>query len=1107
MNHQRKLIMNRIYLSCLFLLALFNSNLLQAQCVIENVIIDATACNNLNEFDVVIDFEWGGGTDSFVVAGNGNNYGTFAKADLPVTLDSPFFVGDNSSIYEFVIYDSELQAYCSADVLLGPLGCGPVPLCEIADLSIVAVECVSQDIQTLVIDFEYSDAPNDYFDIIDTEGNYLTSFLLSDLPVTWNYDYSDVTVIETLQICINDTPDCCADTDFTLLNCPPNGCQISGPQMNFSTCDAMGNFYITLHFDYQNTADSFDLAFIPSDIPVLVPYAYTDLPIQLGPFNNNDFQTFSATFYDQDNPDCTASVTASYFCNDPCEIFEMDVQVGDCNASGVFPLTINFEAQNPANDFFDLFIDQEFIGFYPLSDLPLEYDYSATSGSGLVQVCINDNPDCCAQMEFENPCNNNCEIGTISFEPNCDGDISFGFINFDHDNTSDSFNLTINNDSYTFAYTDLPVNISPLPDNGNVYMLVTVTDQNDPNCGNEVDHDAIDCSVSNCEIWDLVVEAHDCDGEFFLVDLDFNFNNTSDSFSVVGNGMNYGNFAYADLFITLGPFEANGMVYEFIISDSDQPDCGGFTQIESEDCTNGGDCEISNLDVYPLTCNPDGSYSVLILFDYENVNSDLFDVYSVNGNFIDTYNYNQLPLTIPSFPASGNANDVITVCNNDSDQCCAVAEFEALDCSACEIVNVLLEEQPCAADFNFMISLDLEVQGNGALGFLVLGNGTNYGAFDYADLPIELGPFTGDPITTYEFIVVDIANTSCTGSATIGPIDCQAPQPIWPGDVNLDFISNHFDLLNIGVTYGETGAERAVSAIDWMSFEGDNWAGTFANGANWKHADCNGDGEINNIDLTAIENNYDETHGTVLPYEEIDIASGSPSFFIDLPDFDEITLGEAFVAPIILGDQDTPVDQIYGIAFTVEYDPTMMDEAGVYVETGSSWLGEQNTQLISIDKSFADEGIIEVAITRTDHEDTAGFGTISYFIGIIDDIAGKSELAVEITNVVAITYEEARISLETPTAIIDLTTSLEKVLDNSVTVFPNPAQETLNIFTTGLEIPTQIKVYNTLGQLIEQIEAPTEKSQLNVNNWIPGIYFLDIQFEQGAVNKKVEVLK
>jgi hypothetical protein len=406
-----------------------------------------------------------------------------------------------------------------------------------------------------------------------------------------------------------------------------------------------------------------------------------------------------------------------------------------------------------------------------------------------------------------------------------------------------------------------------------------------------------------------------------------------------------------------------------------------------------------------------------------------------------------------------------------------------------------------------MISLDLEVQGNGALGFLVLGNGTNYGAFDYADLPIELGPFTGDPITTYEFIVVDIANTSCTGSATIGPIDCQAPQPIWPGDVNLDFISNHFDLLNIGVTYGETGAERAVSAIDWMSFEGDNWAGTFANGANWKHADCNGDGEINNIDLTAIENNYDETHGTVLPYEEIDIASGSPSFFIDLPDFDEITLGEAFVAPIILGDQDTPVDQIYGIAFTVEYDPTMMDEAGVYVETGSSWLGEQNTQLISIDKSFADEGIIEVAITRTDHEDTAGFGTISYFIGIIDDIAGKSELAVEITNVVAITYEEARISLETPTAIIDLTTSLEKVLDNSVTVFPNPAQETLNIFTTGLEIPTQIKVYNTLGQLIEQIEAPTEKSQLNVNNWIPGIYFLDIQFEQGAVNKKVEVLK
>ncbi len=1206
MNIKRKLIMNRIYLSGLFLLALFTSNLLQAQCIIDGLIVDATVCNDINEFDVVLDFEWGGGTDSVVIAGNGNNYGTFAKADMPVTIDSPFFIGDNSTVYEFVVYDTDLMADCSADIDFGPLGCGPMQLCEITELSIEAIECGTQDIQTLVIDFEHSNATNDYFDITDTESNILATFLLSDLPVTWDYNYSNITLIETLFVCINDTPDCCAGADFMLLDCPPNGCAVNNLELIFGDCDDIDHFDVWIDFDYQNTADSFDLSFTPG-FAALQSYAYVDLPILVGNFSNVSFQTFSATVFDQDDPDCVASTTASYFCNNNCEIVEMDVQTSDCDPNGFFVLAIDFEVENPSDDFFDLFIDQEFIGFFPLSDLPLEYDYSSMNASGLVQVCINDNADCCAQMEFENPCSTGCEIWNITAEPTPCNDLGLfnAVINFNHANTNSTFTIVGNGNNYgTFSYTDLPVTLTDLEANGTVYeFIVTDTDQPDcsnftgleVNCGTDcqftdfiveawdcdadgaflIDIDfnvenpisdsfhllistpsttvletyaysdlwlttgplyadgstylfsvwdvadescstggtlvSEDCVGTDCLLWDLTVEPTDCDsdGNFYTY-IDFDAINANDSFHITiasGNSVYEGTHIYGELPLTAGPLVGDGSVYTMQIIDNEDETCALNYNFDSEDCDAPSDCEISNLDVYPLTCNPDGSYSVLVLFDYENVNSDHFDVFAENGDLIGTYNYDELPLTISSFPTTGNSNDVLSVCNNDNDQCCAIAEFEALDCSTCEIVNVLLEEQACDVDLNFMVSLDLEVQGNGALGFLVLGNGTNYGAFDYADLPIELGPFTGDAITTYEFIVVDIANTSCTGTASIGPIDCQTPQPIWPGDINLDFISNHFDLLNIGVAYGETGAERTVSDIDWMSFEGEDWAGAFLNGVNWKHADCNGDGEINNIDITAIENNYDETHGTVLPYQEIDIEPGSPLFFIDLPDFDEVTLGEAFVAPIILGDQDTPVDQIYGIAFTVEYDPTMMDEAGVYVETGSSWLGEQNTQLVSIDKSFADEGIIEVAITRTDHQDAAGFGTISYFIGIIDDIAGKSEVTVDITNVVAITYEEARIGLETPTSTIDLATGLEETLDKSVTVFPNPAQETLNVYTSGIELPTQIMVYNTLGQLVKQIDSPTDQLQLNVNNWNSGVYFLDIQFEQGTVNRKIEILK
>ena len=70
---------------------------------------------------------------------------------------------------------------------------------------------------------------------------------------------------------------------------------------------------------------------------------------------------------------------------------------------------------------------------------------------------------------------------------------------------------------------------------------------------------------SSC-IYDIMAEAHACDSNgHFLVDLNFQHMNTSDSFYVVGNGMNYGTFSYDDLFLTLGPLSGDAQTtWEFI---------------------------------------------------------------------------------------------------------------------------------------------------------------------------------------------------------------------------------------------------------------------------------------------------------------------------------------------------------------------------------------------------------------------------------------------------------------------------------------------------------------------------------------------------------------
>ena len=75
------------------------------------------------------------------------------------------------------------------------------------------------------------------------------------------------------------------------------------------------------------------------------------------------------------------------------------------------------------NDFFDVFVrNNEFIGFFPLAELPVTIEEFEMSGLDYdyVKVCINDNPDCCAEIEFMPPecTGGECECPAV-YDPVC----------------------------------------------------------------------------------------------------------------------------------------------------------------------------------------------------------------------------------------------------------------------------------------------------------------------------------------------------------------------------------------------------------------------------------------------------------------------------------------------------------------------------------------------------------------------------------------------------------------------------------------------------------------------------------------------------------------
>ena len=133
--------------------------------------------------------------------------------------------------------------------------------------------------------------------------------------------------------------------------------------------------------------------------------------------------------------------------------------------------------------------------------------------------------------------------------------------------------------------------------------------------------------------------------------------------------------------------------------------------------------------------------------------------------------------------------------------------------------------------------------------------------------------FNLNPTYTYPINGIFQVCLTSTGSSCGTVTSCVAiqvcPDCVWPGDANGDLIVNNLDLLYIGLAYDQVGPQR-VNPSD-ISFspkpQGDFQVSfpdqaMFLTGLNYKHADCFGDGEINDIDISVLNTNFNKVYPT-----------------------------------------------------------------------------------------------------------------------------------------------------------------------------------------------------------------------------------------------------
>ncbi|MEM1322381.1 MAG: hypothetical protein AAGG75_19115 [Bacteroidota bacterium] len=280
---------------------------------------------------------------------------------------------------------------------------------------------------------------------------------------------------------------------------------------------------------------------------------------------------------------------------------------------------------------------------------------------------------------------------------------------------------------------------------------------------------------------------------------------------------------------------------------------------------------------------------------------------------------------------------------------------------------------------------------------------------------------------------------------------------VWPGDINGNGAVDHVDLLYLGYAFGTIGPARDSASIEWtgQSLPLD-WAQRFpvSDSTNYAHADCNGDGIIGILDLLALNFNYLDTNGPVsLSTLPQGVAGIDP-----VMDFDEAGLmgpilqGTTISVPIVLGDVNFPMTQLNGLAFSIRYDPNVINPSNINVFAGTSWFNPSGSELLQLQKNDQNQGKLDIALSRFGVDAIDGSGPIATLFFVIEgdviDLIPADSMYVEvmIDGVTSINgdfipspvvNDTLKMKIVSPEYFI--VSNRDIIKDERVRVFPNPA--------------------------------------------------------------------
>lgn len=350
------------------------------------------------------------------------------------------------------------------------------------------------------------------------------------------------------------------------------------------------------------------------------------------------------------------------------------------------------------------------------------------------------------------------------------------------------------------------------------------------------------------------------------------------------------------------------------------------------------------------------------------------------------------------------------------------------------------------------------------------------------------------PSSSTVYTVTGANFLGCTGTQTVSMVVDNTCALVWPGDANSDGNANNTDILELGLHMGLTGPARASQGNMWASYLATSWTGNISTGGNLVHSDCNGDGIIDQNDTLAVYNNYGQSHA----FKNGSVMTGADVYIT--PNQASLVPGAWGTAGIFLGDAANQ-QTLHGLAFTVQYDNSLLEQDSVYIQYANSFMDPSGQNLRFRKRDFSNN-VLYCATTQTSAVNATGNGQIATLhYKLKQTLTANAVLNLGISGVTKMMANGSAAPLTSGTGTVNvmpITTGIEQYGQVALAVYPNPASTQLTVSSPALI--TGIELYDITGRIqLKESNSGSHRISIDVSALAGGIYYLSAYGGQGLL--------